>query len=103
MEEQSESMRMVEWFQSLSFSERREKIRSMREFFTKNTSDLLRTVKRLESCRECPPDLIRNAKELVANNMGIMNTLEKIEKGVEDAEKKIGDEAVESGSTAAGE
>jgi hypothetical protein len=94
---------MVEWFRTLSHTERREKIKSMRDFFDKNTGQLLKTVRSLEEVKNCPPDLIVKAKQLIANNMKMMNTLEKIEKGVDDAETKGSNEAVESGTTASGD
>lgn len=101
--EESDSAKMVEWFQSLTFTERREKIKSMKTFFTENTSQLIKTVRNLEKVEDCPNDIILGAKALIANNMSMMNTLESIEKGVDDAEKESNAQAVESGTTASGE
>lgn len=103
MDNESEAMRMVEWFRTLSLPERKEKIKSMHEFFAKNTTQLIKTVKSLEEVKNCPQDLIVNAKALIANNMKIMNTLESIERGVDNAEKESNSQPVETGTTSAGE
>lgn len=101
-DETSDTLQMAEWFRSLSVTERREKIKSMREFFDKNTIQLLRTVHSLEEVTDCPQDVISKAKSLIANNMKMMKTLDKIEEGVNDAETKRDSEAVETGKTASG-
>lgn len=95
-DETRETIQMIEWFRSLSISERREKVKSMREFFDKNTIQLLRTVHSLEQVKDCPTDVIGKAKALIANNMNMMKTLDKIEEGVNDAEKNGNREAVEA-------
>lgn len=103
METESESLKMVEWFNSLPYTERREKIKSLKEFFDRNTGKLIRTLKDLETLQECPTELLNTTKEMISNNMRIMNTLETIEKGVDDAEKESNGQTAESGSTTSGE
>jgi hypothetical protein len=103
MNDESETSQMIKWFNSLSFNERREKIASLKDFFDRNTIQLLKTVRNLESVENCPSDIIKNAKQLIANNMKVMSTLEKIEKGVDNAEKEINSQAVEAKSPSSGE
>jgi Na+/phosphate symporter len=102
MPDDSESMQIIEWFRSLSLGERQEKVKSLKEFFSKNTIQLLKTVRSLESITDCPSDLITTAKKLVSNNMHMISTLDRMEEGVNNAKKKIDDATIETDTTAAG-
>jgi hypothetical protein len=103
MANETETIQIIEWFRSLSLTERREKVKSLREFFDKNTGQLLKTVRSLEEVKDCPTDLITSARQLIANNMKMMNTLDQIEGGVDNAEKTSDTQTSTTGTTAAGE
>ncbi len=103
MANETETIQIIEWFRSLSLTERREKVKSLREFFDKNTGQLLKTVRSLEQVKDCPTDLISSARQLIANNMKMMNTLDQIEGGVNNAEKTSDTQTITTGTTAAGE
>jgi hypothetical protein len=103
MANESDTIQIIEWFRSLSLTERREKVKSLREFFDKNTGQLLKTVRSLEEVKDCPTDLITSARQLIANNMKMMNTLDQIEGGVDNAEKTSDTQTSTTGTTAAGE
>jgi hypothetical protein len=103
MANETETIQIIEWFRSLSLTERREKVKSLREFFDKNTGQLLKTVRSLEQVKDCPTDLITSARQLIANNMKMMNTLDQIEGGVNNAEKTSDTQTITTGTTAAGE
>ena len=103
MASESDTIQIIEWFRSLSFTERREKVKSLREFFDKNTGQLLKTVRSLEQVKDCPTDLIASARQLIANNMKMMNTLDQIEGGVDNAEKTSNSQTSTTDTTATSE
>jgi ABC-type transporter MlaC component len=103
MPNDAETVQLANWFRSLSLTERREKIKSFRNFYEKNTGQLLRTVKNLEQLNNCPKELLAQAKGLVASNMKIINTLDQIEGGIDNAEKKSNNEAEQTVEANSGE
>lgn len=90
---------IVEWFRSLPDSLKKEKLSSMRSFYDGNTKQLIKTIKNLEAVKNCPKELIINAKKLVSNNVEIVSRIEKIQMEIDDAKKTSGLEIDESGKT----
>lgn len=93
------ALEIVEWFRSLPDNIKKEKLHSMRSFYDSNTKQLIKTIKNLESVKNCPKELIINAKKLVSNNVEIVSRIEKIQMEIENAQKKINNETDESGKT----
>lgn len=81
-------IQLIEWIRSLPLQERQDKIESMKQFYENNTLELIKTMKKLEKVKDCPKEIINNAKMIVANNMDIMNSLNDLSNGVKIAEKK---------------
>lgn len=94
---------LLTWFNSLSLLERKGRVQSFRDFFDKNTGQLLKIVRNMESTTNFPTDTLATTKQLIANNMKMVNTLDMIENGVIDAEKKISIETIETLETASTE
>jgi len=82
-------LQLIEWFRSLPTNERKDKIESMKQFYERNTQELVKTMKRLERIENCPKEVVDNAKQIVANNMNIVSSLDELLVGVFNAEKTI--------------
>jgi|LakMenEpi03Aug12_release.lakeMendotaPanAssembly.Ray.scaffolds.fasta_scaffold241437_2 hypothetical protein len=80
-------LQLFEWFRSLPIKEREEKILSMKQFYEKNTLELVKTMKKLGRIENCPNDILDNAKNIVANNIKIVNSLDEFLPKVSNAEK----------------
>lgn len=82
-------IQLIEWFRSLPINQRKDKIESMKQFYERNTQELVKTMKKLERIEHCPKEVVDNAKQIVANNMTIVNSLDELLVGVSDAKKTV--------------
>lgn len=98
-----DKLQLISWYNSLSLLERKDRVKSLRDFFNKNTRQLIKIVRNMESATNCPADTLATTKQLIANNIKLVNTLDKIENGVNDAEKKSSLETLEANTTASSE
>lgn len=102
-----DSIQIATWFHSLPLLERRGRVEAMRSFFDKNTRQLLKIVRSIETTKDIPVNMLAEAKQLIANNMKMLDTLDSIEgrinKNEEENHSEIAAETSTVGQTASGE